>query len=74
VPGIAMAGVYEGYKLVADEARPVDWGTMALGVAVAAVTGYLCIAWLLRVINRIGLAPFAVYRFAIAGLLFWLFS
>ena len=47
---------------------------VALGVAVAAVTGYLCIAWLLRVINRIGLGPFAVYRFAIAALLFWLFA
>ena len=30
---------------------------IGLGVAVAAVTGYLCIAWLLQVISRIGLAP-----------------
>jgi undecaprenyl pyrophosphate phosphatase UppP len=33
------------------------------------VTGYLCIHWLLKVIGRIGLGPFAVYRFAIAALI-----
>ncbi len=52
----------------------MDWGAIALGVGVAAVTGYVCIAWLLRVINRIGLAPFAIYRFAVAALLFSLFA
>jgi undecaprenyl-diphosphatase len=43
-------------------------------MAVAAVTGYACIAGLLRVISRIGLGPFAVYRFLVAGVLFWLFA
>jgi undecaprenyl-diphosphatase len=74
VPGIGMAGGYELLKLLASEDRSVDWGMMGLGVAVAAATGYLCIAWLLRVINRIGLAPFAIYRFGLAALLFWLFA
>lgn len=74
VPGIAMAGGYEFLKLANGNGPPVDWGTIALGMAVAAVTGYACIAWLLAVINRIGLAPFAIYRFLVAGLLFWLFA
>lgn len=74
VPGIGMAGAYEGLKLVTDTSHSVDWPVIGLGVAVSTVTGYLCIAWLLRVINRIGLGPFAVYRFAIAALLFWIFA
>jgi undecaprenyl-diphosphatase len=74
VPGIAMAGAYEGLKLATAENATVDWSVIGLGVAVAAVTGYACIAWLLRVISRIGLAPFAIYRFGVAGLLFWLFA
>jgi undecaprenyl-diphosphatase len=74
VPGIGMAGVYEFAKLLTGGGDGVDWGTIALGVAVAAVTGYLCIAWLLRVINRIGFAPFAIYRLAIAALIFWVFA
>ena len=74
VPGIAMAGAYEFLKLATSDGPPADWGSIALGMAVAALTGYACIAWLLRVINRIGLAPFAIYRFVVAGLLFWLFA
>ena len=64
----------EGLKLATGEGEPVDWGVILLGVAVAAATGYLCIAWLLRVINRVGLAPFAIYRLALAALLFSLFA
>ncbi len=74
VPGIGMAGAYEGIKLVDEPAGAVDWPIIGLGIAVAAVTGYACIAWLLRAINRIGLAPFAIYRFAIAALIFWVFA
>lgn len=74
VPGIGLAGAYEGLKLVTDTGHAVDWPAVGLGVAVAAVTGYACIAWLLRVINRIGLGPFAAYRFLVAGILFWIFA
>jgi undecaprenyl-diphosphatase len=74
VPGIGMAGAYEGLKLATDTSRAVDWPVIGLGVAIAAVTGYLCIAWLLRVINRIGFGPFAVYRFLVAGVIFWVFA
>ena len=68
VPGIAMAGAYEGLKL-ATSAEPVAWGVMSLGVVVSAVTGYACIHVLLRVIERIGLLPFTLYRLLIAGLI-----
>jgi undecaprenyl-diphosphatase len=74
VPGIGMAGAYEFLKLATAEGDAADWGPFALGVAVAAVTGYLCIAWLLRVINRIGFAPFAIYRLGVAALIFWTFA
>jgi undecaprenyl-diphosphatase len=74
IPGIAMAGGYEFLKLATSNGTPPAWGSIALGMAVAAVTGYACIAWLLRVISRIGLGPFAVYRFLVAGVLFWLFA
>jgi undecaprenyl-diphosphatase len=74
VPGIALAGAYEFLKLATAQGGAVDWGRIALGVAIAAVTGYLCIAWLLRVINRIGFAPFALYRLGVAALIFWVFT
>ncbi|MGH8130815.1 MAG: undecaprenyl-diphosphate phosphatase [Steroidobacteraceae bacterium] len=73
-PGIGMAGAYELSQLLQGPADGVDWPLMGLGVAVAAVTGYLCIHWLLKVISRIGLAPFAIYRFAIAGVILLMFA
>jgi len=42
---------------------------MALGMAVSAITGYACIHVLLKVIERIGLLPFTLYRLLIAGLI-----
>ncbi len=74
VPGIGMAGVYEMLQVLRAPGDGVDWPMMGLGVLVAAVSGYLCIHWLLKVIGRIGLAPFAIYRFAVAGLILLLFA
>ena len=69
VPGIAMAGAWELLQLLAGPGDGVDWSMMGLGAAVSAVTGYLCIHVLLRVIERIGLLPFALYRLVLAALI-----
>ncbi len=42
---------------------------MGLGIAVSAVTGYLCIHVLLKIITRVGLLPFAIYRLVLAALI-----
>jgi undecaprenyl-diphosphatase len=74
VPGIAMAGAFELWQLLGAPAGGVNWPMMSLGIAVSAVTGYLCIHWLLKVIGRIGLAPFALYRFALAAAIVLVFA
>lgn len=74
VPGIALAGGYELLQLLGEPDGSVDWSMMSLGLVVSAVTGYLCIHWLLKIIGRIGLAPFAFYRFALAALIVFLFA
>jgi undecaprenyl-diphosphatase len=74
VPGIGMAGAYELLKLLQDPGNDADWQLMGLGVVVSVATGYLCIHWLLKVITRIGLAPFALYRLALAALIVYLFA
>ena len=74
VPGIAMAGGYELLQLLGEPDGSVDWSMMSLGLVVSAITGYFCIHWLLKIIGRIGLAPFAIYRFALAALIVCLFA
>jgi len=72
VPVILMAGGYEALKLV-RQPDPVAWGALLLGTGVAAVSAYLCIHFFLRLIERIGMLPFVIYRLLLGGVLFWLF-
>ena len=54
---------------------PFDFSQFALGFVIAAVSAYLCIGMFLRVIEKIGLWPFVVYRLAIGillGIVLWL--
>jgi undecaprenyl-diphosphatase len=74
VPGTAMAGAWEMWQAVSESRTPIDWPAMAVGSAVAALTGYLCIHFLLRVIGRVGLAPFAIYRFVLAAVIVAVFA
>ena len=56
-----MAGGYETLQLV-QQPGTVDWGSILLGTLVAAVSAYLSIHFFLRLIERIGMLPFVVYR------------
>ncbi len=72
-PVILLATVYKGAELVLG-GNQVPWSELALGVAVSAVVAYLSIEFFMRVVSRIGLAPFAIYRLLLAGLLIYVFS
>ncbi len=58
VPAIAGAGLLEGAELI--ERGGFEAGLL-VGMAVAAITGYLAIAGLVRLLARRGLAPFVAY-------------
>ena len=72
IPVIVLASALKMLDLV-KATGPVDWGAMAVGLVVAAISAYLCIALFLRFLERTGMAPFAIYRLALAALLFALF-
>ncbi len=72
IPVIAMAGVYETGKLV-QQAAAVDWGALLLGIAVSAVSAWLCIHFFLKLIERIGMLPFVIYRMLLGAVLLWMF-
>jgi len=58
IPSIAGAGFLEGIDLVADGGFEAG---VLVGMAVAAVSGYAAIAFLLRLLTKVGMAPFAAY-------------
>ena len=72
-PVILLATVYKGAELVLGDA-PVPWGELALGVAVSAIVAYLSIEFFMRFVTRIGLAPFAIYRLALAAVLVYVLA
>jgi undecaprenyl-diphosphatase len=73
IPIIILAGGYEGLKLV-EEAAPVDWYALLLGTTVSAVSAFLCIHFFLRLIERVGMMPFVIYRLLLGGVLLWMFA
>jgi len=65
VPTIAGAGLREMLRMID---RGLFEPQLLAGMLVAAVSGYAAIALLLRLIQRVGLMPFAVYCLAFGGL------
>jgi undecaprenyl-diphosphatase len=73
VPGTALAALLECWKMT-QAAQAVDWQAVVLGIAVAAASGFLCIHFLLRFIQRIGMWPFTIYRLLLAAVIVYVFA
>lgn len=72
IPLIALAGLVKTVDLFQSQ-EPVLWDAMAIGIVVSAIVAYLTIGWFLRLLDRIGLMPFVVYRLLLGVLLLWIF-
>jgi undecaprenyl-diphosphatase len=73
VPAILLAAGYESSKLLGNDVA-IHWTPIVLGVVVAAVSAYTCIHYFLKLLDRIGMLPFVVYRLILGVVLFWMFS
>ncbi len=72
VPAIAMAGLYEITNLL-EASEPVLWTDLLVGVLVSAVSAYVCIHYFLKLLDRVGMLPFVIYRVLLGVVLFALF-
>lgn len=68
VPAISMAASWETFQLVVTP-EPVLWGTLALATLLSAATAFAAIATFLRIIERVGMWGFAVYRLVLAAVI-----
>ena len=50
---------------------PVPWMELGVGVAVSCIVAYASIEFFMRFVSRIGLLPFAVYRFVLAAVILY---
>jgi undecaprenyl-diphosphatase len=68
VPAIGMAVTWQLWQLVrAPDA--VNWDQIAIGTLVACATAFATLALFLRVIGRIGMGAFALYRLALTAVI-----
>ncbi|NOX68005.1 MAG: undecaprenyl-diphosphate phosphatase [Gammaproteobacteria bacterium] len=72
-PVILLATGYE-FLLVMMSDQAVAWGQLAVAASISAVVAYLTIEFFMRFVSRIGLAPFAIYRVVLAGVLIYVFA
>ena len=69
IPVIAAAGLLRMTEAL-DAPGTVDWKALTIGVTVSALSAYLTIHVFLRLMERIGLLPFVLYRLILGALLF----
>ena len=73
IPVIVLASVLSTLDLV-EGGVAVDWTAMGLGVVLSAVSAYLCIHIFLKLLERVGMLPFVIYRLILGVVLLVLFT
>ncbi|CAD7850303.1 MAG: Undecaprenyl-diphosphatase (EC 3.6.1.27) [Olavius algarvensis Gamma 3 endosymbiont] len=61
MPVIFASGVLQTVRMF-TEVNPIGWFELLLGVVLSALSAALCIHYFLRLVERLGMLPFVVYR------------
>jgi undecaprenyl-diphosphatase len=72
MPIIFASGVLQTQRMLV-EVRPIAWSELLLGILLSAIAAGLCIHYFLRLVERIGMLPFVVYRVALGLLILLLY-
>ncbi len=63
IPAVAGATAYSAYKAIIDGLPNDVAGPIVVGTIASAISGYLAIAWLLRLVRTHSYRPFVLYRY-----------
>jgi len=69
MPVIFASGVLQSVRMV-TEVNPISWTDLALGTLLSALSAGLCIHLFLRLVERIGMLPFVIYRVLLGLMIF----
>ena len=69
-PIIMLATAFESSMLFVERTQ-IAWAQLAIGVSISAVVAYFSIDFFMRIVNAIGLLPFAIYRLGLAGVVLY---
>lgn len=68
IPIIVLSGGYQASKLIAEPAH-YDISAIALGTGLSFISAFVCIHLFLKVIERMGMLPFVLYRLVLGVVL-----
>ncbi|MGB0238840.1 MAG: undecaprenyl-diphosphate phosphatase [Cycloclasticus sp.] len=73
VPLIFLAVSLKSFELI-NSPETIDWASISLGVLISALSAFACIAVFLRLVEKIGMLPFVLYRLVLGGFLLYLYG
>ncbi|WP_423187543.1 undecaprenyl-diphosphate phosphatase [Alishewanella sp. d11] len=72
IPIIVLSGGYQATKLLSEPTQ-YDIAGILLGVLLSFISAYICIHYFLKIISRMGMLPFVIYRLLLGvGLILFL--
>jgi len=71
IPAIFLPGMLKTVELSQSEGA-VDWMALIMGAVLSGISAYLCIHFFLKLLERIGMTPFVIYRLFLGGVLLFL--
>ena len=72
IPVIFLAGGLKTIELI-QAGTNTDWFALISGVSLSAISAYVCIHFFLKLIEKIGMWPFVIYRLVLGVILIQLF-
>lgn len=72
IPVIALAAGLETLTIIKEQTA-MQWSALATGLIISALSGYACIHLFIKLLNRVGMGPFVLYRMALGIVLFFVF-
>ena len=71
IPVIILAGGLKSLDLL-QQTQPVQFQYMLIGMLVSAITALFVIHFFLKLLDRMGLTPYVIYRLMLSAVLFWM--
>jgi len=72
IPVIFLAGSLKTVELIQSDASS-DWSAILIGTTLSALIAFICIHLFLKLLEKMGMWPFVVYRLILGVILIWLF-
>ncbi|MGB2009828.1 MAG: undecaprenyl-diphosphate phosphatase, partial [Cycloclasticus pugetii] len=73
VPLIFLAGSLKSVELMSSPSQ-IDWFSIIMGVFISALSAFACISIFLKVLEKVGMLPFVIYRLILGCFLLYLYA